>query len=70
MTFGVALERLKLGRKIARSGWNGKGMHLYLTRFEGFEPCIVMHTAQSLEQPGWLASQADMLSDDWECVSE
>jgi len=45
-------------------------MHLYLTRFEGFEPCIVMHTAQSLEQPGWLASQADMLSDDWECVSE
>lgn len=31
------------------------------------EPCIVMHTAQGTEQPGWLASQADMLAEDW-CV--
>ena len=29
---------------------------------------IVMMTAQGVWQPGWLASQADMLSDDWEIV--
>lgn len=36
-------------------------------------PCgayIVMWTAQGVWQPGWLASQADMLSDDWEVVTE
>lgn len=30
MTFGEALELLKTGRKIARRGWNGKGMFLWL----------------------------------------
>lgn len=29
MTFGLALEALKLGHKVARSGWNGKGMFVY-----------------------------------------
>lgn len=33
-----------------------------------YEPCIVMFTAQGKHQPGWLASQADMLADDWEIV--
>lgn len=33
-----------------------------------YEPCIVMFTAQQKHQPGWLASQADMLSDDWELI--
>lgn len=31
---------------------------------------IVMWTAQGVWQPGWLASQADMLSEDWEIVSD
>ena len=30
MTFGGALEALKAGKKVARTGWNGKGMYLYL----------------------------------------
>ena len=28
MTFGQALEALKEGKRVARSGWNGKGMFL------------------------------------------
>lgn len=83
MTFGQAIEALKSGKWVARGGWNGKGMHLYLEEnltftpragaFRGhvrhYQPCIVMFTAQGLHQPGWLASQADMLADDWEIVS-
>lgn len=32
MTFGQALEELKKGNKVARSGWNGKGMFIYLVK--------------------------------------
>jgi len=35
-----------------------------------YEPCIVMFTAQQKHQPGWLASQADMLAEDWEVVPD
>jgi hypothetical protein len=88
MNFGDALAQLKAGEHIARAGWNGKGMYLYLvvdvlhacpddykalfSAAQGsdthFEPCIVMYTAQQKHQPGWLASQADMLAEDWEVV--
>lgn len=82
MTFGEALQALKAGRRVARAGWNGKGMWLVLikpgnatftrARVGSFDmqPCIGMKTAQGHMQPGWLASQADMLSDDWEEVGE
>lgn len=30
LTFGEAIEALKSGAKVARSGWNGKDMFLYL----------------------------------------
>ena len=30
MTFGLAIEALKLGKKVARRGWNGKGMFIFL----------------------------------------
>ena len=77
MNFGQAIELLKNGGRAARAGWNGKGMYIYLERLQRvhdgvvteFEPCIVMFTAQGLHQPGWLASQADMLAEDWEVVS-
>lgn len=71
MDFGDALKRLKAGYRIARDGWNGRGMYIYLDQsprgLDGmeYEPCIVMFTANGLHQPGWLASQADMLADDW-----
>ena len=31
MNFGQAIEALKNGKKVARVGWNGKGMFLYMT---------------------------------------
>lgn len=82
MEFGDAIRALKSGKMVARSGWNGQGMHLYLEDmlshvvpdgvFKGmkrsYEPCICMFTAQGKHQPGWLASQADMLADDWAVV--
>lgn len=32
MTFGEAIEAMKRGEKVARSGWNGKGMFVYLVK--------------------------------------
>lgn len=82
MTFGMAIEALKMGKKVARRGWNGKGMYLCLAsdiefhtdaeigpeRDATVSPCIVMKTARGDFQPGWLASQADMLAEDWTIV--
>ena len=83
MNFGEALEALKQGKKVARHGWNGKGMFLYYVS-EGRYPVkmdvakeiadeegmvsygayIAMKTAQGNVVP-WLASQTDMLGEDW-----
>jgi len=63
--FGDAITILKAGGRVQRQGWNGKGMHLYLVSFPSCEPCIVLHTAAGLEQPGWNASTADVLANDW-----
>ncbi len=76
LTYGDALEYLKGGKRITREGWNGKGMWLILieagnalhTSIHGQFPmqdCIGMKTANDLMQPGWLASQNDMLASDW-----
>lgn len=75
LDFGTALALLKKGEKVARLGWNGKGMWLcYINpgnaMCKGFDmqPCIGMKTADNKMQPGWLASQADMLAEDWVIV--
>ncbi len=97
MTFGLALEALKKGHKVARGGWNGKGMWLSLSgplegrvinaddfwsennrqwarQFGGAMvlPAITMKTVNAHGREailmGWLASQTDMLSDDWVIV--
>lgn len=78
LTFGQAIESLKTGDRVARRGWNGKGMYIFLNNNMGkvidngtiqqMEPCIVMKTALGDYQPGWLASQMDILSEDWEVV--
>lgn len=93
MNFGQALESLKAGKKVARKGWNGKGMYLYLvngkmvdkenlvneasfhlpndegamhgTNVAEFLPHIDMRTANGDICVGWLASQTDMLAEDW-----
>lgn len=82
MSFGEALTAIQNGLKVARSGWNGKGMYLvYFSPLEhgfadAFEirgemkpllPFIIMKTADGMYVP-WLASQSDMLSNDWEIL--
>lgn len=85
-SFSWALERLKEGEKVCRSGWNGKGMFLTLQKgstvkgtmmrnkpakdFYGdseVKICshIDMKAADGSYVVGWLASQTDMLADDW-----
>ncbi|WP_339479094.1 DUF2829 domain-containing protein [Pseudomonas sp. RL_5y_Pfl2_73] len=88
MSFGLAIEALKMGKCVARAGWNGKGMWLVLdpgsvvsevregsayhkagvTGAFTINPHIDMKTATGEMQPGWLASQTDMLADDWQLV--
>lgn len=71
MDFGQALNALKSGKKVAREGWNGKNMHLELQRPDAHSkmtlPYIFMYTAQGDNVP-WLASQTDMLAEDWVIV--
>lgn len=74
MTFGAAVEALKLGKEVSRSGWNGKGMWLALVTPDGSTssgfpllPWIGMKTADNKFVP-WLASQTDVLADDWGVV--
>ena len=66
--FGIALGALKSGLKVSRKGWNGKNMYLKLqvpdTHSRMTLPYIYMYTAQGELVP-WLASQTDMLADDW-----
>lgn len=83
MTFGGAVEMLKNGCKVARKGWNGKGMFLFLVDGSNFKvnrapllgiypegteidyrPHIDMRTVNGEIVP-WVASQSDMLEDDW-----
>ena len=84
MNFGLAIEALKLGLAVARKGWNGKDMYIFLayeadfvtdadiSAFDQLEvevgDMLVMKTAQNTFQPGWLASQSDILADDWYIV--
>jgi hypothetical protein len=86
MNFSAALEALKDGKRIARSGWNGKGMFLFLVPGSNFKvnrepllsimgegaevtyrPHIDMKDAEGKVVP-WLASQTDILANDWEVV--
>lgn len=68
MNFGHALEALKQGLPVNREGWNGKGMYLLLQVPDEHSkmtlPYIYMKTAQGDLVP-WLASQTDMLAEDW-----
>lgn len=98
LTFGLAIEALRSGKKVARAGWNGKGMWLRFIdpyaqhpdsiagRCDGVRtnpyfkaadnnaeaqgtmlPWIGMKTSDDKFVP-WLASQTDMLAEDWTIV--
>lgn len=97
MNFGQAIEALKAGKKVARTGWNGKGMFIYMVRgtlvdkdrlrneaYTHLKDCdscgdstgavtinahIDMKAADGSVVVGWLASQTDMLAEDWEEVA-
>lgn len=66
--FGIAIDSLRGGRRVARKGWNGKGMWLALQVPDEYSkmtlPYIYMRTAQGDLVP-WLASQTDILARDW-----
>lgn len=81
MTFGEAINKAKEGAKIARKGWNGKNQYVELaTRIsymnvqgevvncehEAIGNKALAFVGTSGVQIGWLASQADMLANDWE----
>jgi len=100
MNFGQAVEALKAGQKIARSGWNGNNMFLFLNKgsvdipdgkefgdgyIEGIRahlfnrgdkgtatrlPNINLKTAKGSIVTGWLASQTDILAEDWEVAEQ
>lgn len=69
MNFGDAIAELKAGYRVTRTGWNGKNMWLKLQTPDGNSKmtllCIYMSTARGDLVP-WLASQTDVLADDWE----
>ena len=77
MNFGKALEALKDGQRVARSGWNGKGIFIELqvpdTNSKMTSPYIYIDTTglqtSNKDCPKslvpWLASQTDMLAEDW-----
>lgn len=83
MSFSAALQYLKEGKKVAREGWNGKGMFVYLVSGSHFEvnrapllgiypegteidyrAHLDMKAADGTCVP-WVASQTDLLADDW-----
>ena len=68
MDIGQAIERMRTGRKVARRGWNGKGMWLALQVPDAHSkmglPYVYMSTADGKLVP-WLCSQADLLANDW-----
>lgn len=81
-SFSWALTKIKQGQRVTRTGWNGKSMWLRLvtdrqwamveessTLHPGVEilPWIGMKTANDKFVP-WLASQTDMLAEDWMVV--
>jgi len=80
MSFGLAIEAMKRGYKVARKGWKGKGIFVEVQ--EPDENSKMSHPYIYIDTTGlvtdnkhapknrvpWLASQTDMLSDDWEMV--
>lgn len=76
MDFGEAIKLLKQGKKVAREGWNGKNQYIKLAtninyvnaEHEAIGNKAIVFVGTSEVQPGWLASQADMLAEDWRVV--
>lgn len=79
INFSVALEILKKGKSVARSGWNGKGMFITLQIPDenskmSLPYMYITYPEEAVNTPGarcpWLASQTDLLAEDWYVVGE
>ncbi len=83
MDFGSAIKFLKEGKRVQRSGWNGKNQYIELAtnisyknangeiinaEHEAIGNKAIAFVGTSGVQLGWLASQADMLAEDWKLV--
>ena len=77
LTFSDALHMLKLGKKVARTGWNGSGLWLEVQRPDTHSkmtlPYIfISYPDTAKTTPGarcpWLASQTDLMAEDWVVV--
>ena len=75
MTFGLALEALQQGKRVARTGWNGVGLWLEYIQASGVDLAFIRmsYPVHSRAYPEgarvpWLASQTDMLATDWVVV--
>lgn len=66
--FGAAIEHLKSGGKIQRAGWHGKGMSVKILALEGMRACMALELPDGSIQPGWNASTADVLAEDWALI--
>lgn len=78
--FGIALKYLKKGFKVRRKGWNGKGIFIELQRPDEYSKMTHQYifidtTGLETNNPDapkdrvpWLASQTDMLAEDWQVV--
>lgn len=80
MNFGKAIEALKDGKKVTRKGWNGKNQYIQLAtgisykttdgeivncEHDAIGNMAIAFVGTSGVQMGWLASQSDMLAEDW-----
>ena len=80
MNFGEAIEAIKAGKKAKRLGWNGKNQYIelatnisYMNASGEVTNCnhdaignkAIAFVGTSGVQMGWLASQSDMLAEDW-----
>ena len=83
MDFGQAIKEVKNGKRIQREGWNGKQQYVELANAISYVNAqgkivnvehaaignkVLAFVGTSGVQLGWLASQADMLAEDWKCV--
>ena len=83
MDFGKAIQLLKAGQRVQRQGWNGKNQYIELATDISYKNAnneivnaehdaignkAIAFVGTSGVQLGWLASQADMLAEDWKIV--
>lgn len=81
MDFGKAIQLMKEGKRVQRKGWNGKNQYIELetnisykntnnevinAEHEAIGNKAIAFVGTSGVQLGWLASQADMLAEDWQ----